>query len=274
MRKMNNHTLSFKDYFQRQMQIPNFNQDKLRLNILISGLGGTGTHIALACVRLGVKTIKIIDNDIIEPSNLNRQVLYKKHQVGKRKSQIAEKQLEDFNLTSNIESYDFDIFRNWQSFLEQLKNSDFIFCCLDLPIIKRLAVASACLFFKKPMIYAGIDVVNANSGMILYQAPEGNPCYECMELCLTQLNPKFLSLFQPNYIIKQDEIKIDEIQEIPNFFSSSNYYIASIISNLAVNLMIQNIQSWIKPPNRIIFDAYNWELSKFFLNRNKYCKIC
>lgn len=267
-------SLGSKEFFQRQMQIPNFNQEKLNLKVLIAGLGGTGTHIALACVRLGIINLKIIDHDKIEASNLNRQVLYQKSDIGKNKADVAINKLIQDNLISKIDAYNFDIFKNWQKFLKTLKTSDFIFCCLDLPVIKRLAVASACLYYEKPMIYAGIDVINANSGMILFQPSSGNPCYECLEACLPQIDSKNWEIFQPNKIIKLERIELEKIQEIPNILACSNYYIASLISNIAVNVMIQHVQSWIKPPNRIIFDSYNWELKKFSLKRSKYCKIC
>lgn len=271
---MNEGTSEINEFFQRQIQISSFSQEKLDLNILIVGLGGTGTHIGLACVRLGITRLSIIDHDKIEASNLNRQILYRKKDIGKFKTEIAKKVLIENNLNSQIEAINTDIFKNWQKFLEHLKKSDFIFCCLDLPIIKRLAIASACLFYEKPMVYAGIDVINANSGTILYQPPLGNPCYECLEACLPQLDSKHWELFQPNKIIHLKEIDIDKLQIKTNIIASSNYYIASIISNLAVNVMIQHVQSWLKPPNRIIFDGYNWELEKFFLGRSKYCKLC
>ncbi len=271
---MNEESVNLEKYFQRQIQINNFDQEKLNLNTLIIGLGGTGTHIALACVRLGIANLTLIDYDIIESSNLNRQILYKKQDIGLSKTEISKKNLIDNNILSKIASYEMDIFKNWQKFIELLKKSDFIFCCLDLPMIKRLATASACLYYKKPMIYAGIDVLTANSGMLLFQSPEGNPCYECLEACLPQIDQQYHEIFKPNNIIKLKEIEIEKIQKNPNIIASSNYYIASIISNFAINMMIQYIQKWSIVPNRVIFDAINWDISKFYLDRSKYCMIC
>lgn len=271
---MSEQSLEINEFFQRQIQIPNFNQEKLDLNVLIAGLGGTGTHIALACVRLGITNLSIIDNDKIEASNLNRQILYQKKDIGEFKAEVGKKNLNENNLISNIQSFNLDIFQNWQEFLKLLENSDFLFCCLDLPVIKRLAVACACLYYGKPMIYAGIDVIHASSGMILYQPSLGNPCYECLEACLPQLKLKDREIFNPRKIVELNRIEIEKIQKSSNIIASSNYFIASIISNLAVNVMIQHVQSQIKLPNRIIFDGYNWELKKFFLKRSKYCEIC
>ncbi|MHA1799386.1 MAG: HesA/MoeB/ThiF family protein [Candidatus Helarchaeota archaeon] len=261
-------------FFQRQLQIPSFNQSKLNMSVLIVGLGGTGTHIALASVRLGIQNLFLIDYDIIEASNLNRQILYIKTQLGKSKVISAQETLEKNNILTSIDADEFNIFKNWQKFIRILKKSDFIFCCLDLPVIKRLIVASVCLYFQKPMIYAGIDVINANSGMILFQPPNGKPCYECMEACLPQIDEQYWDLFKPDKIIELDEINIERIQKAPNIIASSNYYIASLISNMAVSLMVQHVQDWGSIPNRIIFDSLNWKLSAYKLNRADHCKIC
>ena len=261
-------------YFQRQIKINNFNQEKLKKTTLIVGLGGTGTHIALACVRLGIQEIKIIDKENIESSNLNRQILYTKQDIGLSKTQVSKKNLIRNNISSKIHSHEMDVFKNWPTFLNLLKNSDFVFNCLDLPMIKRLAIASACLYFEKPMIYAGIDVVTANSGMLLFQPPKGKPCYECLESCLPQIDEKYHDIFDPNHIIKLNRINIEEIQEKDNLIASSNYYIASLISNFAINMMIQYVQEWRIIPNRVILDALNWKIESFNLNRSEFCSIC
>jgi len=272
--KVNRDSAQIEKFFQRQIQINNFAQEKLNINTLIVGLGGTGTHIALACVRLGIEELNILDHDLIEASNVNRQILYKKGDIGLSKAQVSKKNLMDNNISSNIHSHEMDVFSNWQSFLNLLKDSDFVFCCLDLPMIKRLAIASACLFYKKPMIYSGIDVVNANSGMLLFQPPEGNPCYECLESCLPQVDEKYHDIFKPDRIIKLNRINIEEIQKKTSIIASSNYYIASLMSSFAISLMIQYVQEWNMIPNRVIFDAMNWDIQKFHLERSKFCSVC
>ena len=47
-----------------------------------------------------------------------------------------------------------------------------------------------------------------------------------------------------------------------------------IVRAFAINLMIQYVQEWNTVPNRVIFDALNWEIKKFHLERSKYCTIC
>lgn len=58
-------------------------------SIAIFGLGGVGGTAYEALVRAGVGTIYAIDKDVVEPSNLNRQILFKNEDIGKKKTEIA-----------------------------------------------------------------------------------------------------------------------------------------------------------------------------------------
>ena len=66
-------------------------------SVLVAGVGGLGgfssTYLALA----GVGKIIIVDNDIVEESNLNRQVLYREEDIGKKKVYVAKERLEELN---------------------------------------------------------------------------------------------------------------------------------------------------------------------------------
>lgn len=65
-------------------------QERLRnASVLVAGAGGLGTTIALHCAFAGFGTIRIIDCDTIERSNLNRQILYRQNDIGKDKATIA-----------------------------------------------------------------------------------------------------------------------------------------------------------------------------------------
>lgn len=63
--------------FDRQVRIDLWNQDKLReQTVLILGIGGLGSVILMNILRLGVKKVIIIDYDIVDIHNLNRQIIY------------------------------------------------------------------------------------------------------------------------------------------------------------------------------------------------------
>ncbi len=69
---------------------------------LIAGTGGLGTHQAQELQRLGVKKLYLVDNDIIEESNLNRQIFYGYNDIGQKKLKIAQKMMNSFNLNTEI----------------------------------------------------------------------------------------------------------------------------------------------------------------------------
>lgn len=73
--------------------------------VAIAGLGGLGSHIAIALGRLGVGELLLVDYDIVEPSNLNRQCYYISH-LGLKKTDALKRQLTDINCFINIKTID------------------------------------------------------------------------------------------------------------------------------------------------------------------------
>ena len=92
------------DFWQRQR--PMFNQEeftKIRdMVVYIAGAGGLGTHQVVELQRIGVKKIYIIDHDTINATNLNRQILYGREDIGKSKVDVAKKRLENYNLGTKV----------------------------------------------------------------------------------------------------------------------------------------------------------------------------
>ena len=93
------------NYFQRQK--PMFTEtEQKKLSeavVFLAGAGGLGTHQAVQLQRAGVKKIYIMDYDKIEASNLNRQILYGRADIGRYKAEVAREKLVDFGLESEIE---------------------------------------------------------------------------------------------------------------------------------------------------------------------------
>ena len=71
-------------------------------NILILGIGGVGGYSLETLARIGIENLTIIDNDIIEESNLNRQIISLHSNIGKYKVDVAKKRCIDIN--PNIEN--------------------------------------------------------------------------------------------------------------------------------------------------------------------------
>ncbi|MFX1298152.1 MAG: ThiF family adenylyltransferase, partial [Promethearchaeota archaeon] len=190
------------EFFKKQFQIYGWNQEVLaKTHVLIVGLGGIGSNASIACARLGIGQLTLCDLDFIEPSNLNRQLLYSKEDQGKQKVDRAIDNLTSFHsLVSKIEGHDFNIFTDWTRFIKLVQGADFIYNALDLPEIKKLAVANLCLKFQKPMIFSGTDPINGNAGMIIFQQPTGNPCYNCMTAAIHTVIEQYREMLELNQI--------------------------------------------------------------------------
>ena len=73
-----------------------------KLNILIIGVGGVGSYAFMSLVRSGIKNITIIDNDIIDKTNINRQIMANNKTIGKKKVKVLKKEAKKINQKTNI----------------------------------------------------------------------------------------------------------------------------------------------------------------------------
>jgi len=268
------------DWFIRQKEISWFSQEKVSsLTLSILGVGGIGCNLALLVARLGVKKIILIDNDMIEASNLNRQTLYSKQDMGKRKVDTAKFTLENLdNLCSEIAAYDFDLFEKWQKTIEIVRESDYVLNGLDLPEIKRTLIGILCLKLKTPMIYCGTDPHSGYSGMILYQSSASNmACYECLQAIFnsieeTELRTKYS---QENILsfgkIDWKELEKKDFTQITG--GATMIPTAMLASVLAVNTLIKIIHNQ-NPPQRIIFDMFSNTIENYNIEKRSDCIVC
>ncbi|MBI2110089.1 ThiF family adenylyltransferase, partial [Candidatus Woesearchaeota archaeon] len=98
------------DYSRQELVIGKEAQNKLgKRRIVLVGLGALGSRVAELLVRTGVGKLVIIDRDIVDKSNLNRQVLYNEKDVNKLKAIAAKNKLEEINPEINIKEYAEDL---------------------------------------------------------------------------------------------------------------------------------------------------------------------
>lgn len=117
-------------------------------NVLVVGVGGVGSITVSSLVRLGVKNITIIDKDIVDVSNLNRQILYVKKDIGINKVDACKNHLLELDPYLNIKTI-CDFYKD-----EYISNDiDFVFDCIDDSIAKA-SLAIYCLKNNIPFISA------------------------------------------------------------------------------------------------------------------------
>lgn len=148
--------------------------------VLVIGLGGVGSFIMLNLAALGVSDIIGVDYDIVELSNLNRQILYDENDIGKLKSQAAKERILNFNKDINFNSLNMKV-ENTEHVLNLIKeyNIDFVFCAADQPSIWIYKwINEACLLTNTPWIYGGNSEASSYFQTII---PFKSSCFQCRE---------------------------------------------------------------------------------------------
>jgi molybdopterin/thiamine biosynthesis adenylyltransferase len=163
--------------YNRQLLIPDFGEEgqkKLKgSHIVIAGVGGLGCASATYLTAAGVGHITIIDYDVVELSNLNRQVLYGDEDIGTKKVVVAQKKLSKLNPTVEITPIHAEI--SEQNVSRLIDGAQVVVDGLDT-LGARLLVNAACVQQKIPYIYGGVSRLR---GMITTIIPGETPCLAC-----------------------------------------------------------------------------------------------
>lgn len=170
------------EFFQTQDLIhgfePAFSPALFDRSVLIVGLGGNGTHLALAAVRMGFAQVVGIDYDVVSASNLSRQVLYTRDDIGRRKADVAAESLRRHNLRSTIATHDFDILAQRRRFGELVSGADIVFVVLDQPSCTFFAI-DACYTLGKLTVTGGTCVMSGLATRVGWMEPGQRPCLNC-----------------------------------------------------------------------------------------------
>jgi len=146
----------------------------LESSVLIVGAGGLGSSVALYLAAAGVGTIGVIDADIVDLTNLQRQVVHSTKDVGIPKVDSAKETMLAINPGINVVTYQKRL--NATNALDILKDYQFIIDGTD-NFASKFLVADACHFAEKPYSHAGILRF---AGQVTTVIPGESTCYRCM----------------------------------------------------------------------------------------------
>ncbi len=107
--------------------------------ILVIGIGGVGGYVVESLIRSGISKIIIVDSDIIEETNINRQILALNSTIGKKKIDVMESRIRDINKNVTIIKYDCFFDKNTKDEILD-HNIDFIVDCCDMTESKKLLI--------------------------------------------------------------------------------------------------------------------------------------
>jgi len=150
-------------------------QKKLKAaSVLMIGAGGLGSPFGMYLAAAGVGRIGIVDFDVVEFSNLQRQILHSTHDVGRLKLASAKERLLGINPYIRVETYETRL--TSENALKIFKDYDIIVDGTD-NFPTRYLVNDACVLLGKPNVYGSIFRFEGQASV--FYAKEG-PCYRCL----------------------------------------------------------------------------------------------
>ncbi|MBN1318040.1 MAG: HesA/MoeB/ThiF family protein [Anaerolineales bacterium] len=164
------------DRYDRNIKLENFGksgQEKLlNSRALVIGAGGLGSPAIYYLAAAGVGALGIADGDIVDASNLQRQILHTVSDIGKLKTASAKEKIERLNPDVKVAEYPQAVNRN--NIEAIICDYDFILDCTD-DLRSKFLINDACVLLKKPFCHCG---VLGFSGRILTFVP-GHACVRC-----------------------------------------------------------------------------------------------
>jgi molybdopterin-synthase adenylyltransferase len=152
-------------------------QEKLiSAHALIIGAGGLGSPAALFLAASGVGTLTICDNDTVDLTNLQRQILHRTSSVGKAKVASALSAIADINPEITVNAISERIAN--ERMFEMVSHADVVLDCSD-NFNTRYALNRACVQLKKPLV-SGAAIRFAGQVSVFDMRYEDSPCYQCL----------------------------------------------------------------------------------------------
>jgi sulfur-carrier protein adenylyltransferase/sulfurtransferase len=152
-------------------------QEKLvDAKVLLIGSGGLGSPNALYLSAAGVGTLGLIDFDVVDHTNLHRQVIHGTADVGKLKVESARETIHDINPNVKVNTYNTPFTRDVA--LDLVRQYDVVVDGTD-NFQTRYLTNDACVFLKKPNVYASIFRFDGQATVFDPRDPE-SPCYRCL----------------------------------------------------------------------------------------------
>jgi molybdopterin/thiamine biosynthesis adenylyltransferase len=241
-------TLLKEDRYSRQRLLPEIGPKGQaaigRSSAVVIGCGALGTHALSFLVRAGVGTVKVIDRDIVEESNLQRQNLFEERDVGRAKAKVAEEHLLEINSTIDIRGEVLDL--SYANVQRAVRDATVVIDATD-NMDTRFLVNDACVKLGVPWIYQGAVGV---SGMVMPVVGKG-PCLRCV----------FPSPPQPGELPTCDTVGI--VNTLP-----------AMVASLGVTEAFKIMQRK-EPSNELLFlDVWQGDIQRIKVKKNPECETC
>ena len=191
-------------------------QQKLKnASVLVVGAGGLGCPVLLYLAAAGVGKIGVIDSDLVEESNLHRQILFSEKDIGKPKAEVASEVLQKQNPEVKVRAYDARL--GIDNAMEVISEYDVVVDGSD-NFLTRYLVNDACVIAQKTLVYGAVhqfegqvsvfnhlhadDRRGPNYRDLFPDPPKAGQFPNCREAGIIGIVPGIIGLLQANEVIK------------------------------------------------------------------------
>lgn len=223
--------------------------------ILILGIGGIGSNLAIGLAQAGVGEIILCDFDTVESSNINRTLGYSSKDIGRNKGVVLKDYIRNQYSWCNITTINKRIVSrsDIEHILSATRKVDILINCIDTPLLIKNIISDICVTNDIPFIKGGYH--RHYGGIGPFFIPKISGCQRCFDK----------SLFP----------KINLSKEMS--FSSSNPWLTQMISSLMLSEVIGFISEAYKPQllhHYLQYDCLTYEMLKFKIGVKEYCSYC
>ena len=166
------------DRYTRQTSLPDFGLDGQRklsnAKVLVVGLGGLGLPALQYLNAMGLGTLGLVDQDIVDFHNLQRQILYTENDVGTPKLNTTLEKLKAQNASTILIAH--DTFLTKDNALEIIEQYDVVVDATD-NFPTRYLINDACVMLNKPFVYGALHGFEGHVSVFNFQ---GGPTYRCL----------------------------------------------------------------------------------------------
>lgn len=236
-----------KAFLDRSLRIPWFDYSKIKgMRIAVIGIGNTGTHVALMLYGLAPGELCLLDKDIVEATNIQRQFMYSEKDINKPKVEVARDfLLGRFRLKTRVKTLAVDV-RYLSDF-----DFDFVFSCVD-NIPARKAILEKCLEKGIPLIDMGLEFYESQAGHVLLVDKKRFPDGACLD-CYFDFG-------------KKREYR-------GGCIASGIPYSGAIVAGVAAGMFVQHVMKELKA-NYYFIDLNSCTSWFTFMKRRETCRTC
>lgn len=215
----------------------------LASKVLVAGAGGLGSTVIANLASLGIGNIGIIDNDIIELSNLNRQYIHKFDNINKAKVESAKDWINNFNPDINVKNYQVRL--NENNYKSIIEDYNIMVDCFDSYKSKFLLNEIA-LKNNKTLVHGGVTEFYGQATTII---PGKTACLKCLFPDLKELDSTVKGVISP---------------AVTTIASIQSMEVVKLILNVDNNLNGQ----------LLTYNGLNMQFKKLKFEKNVNCNLC